>query len=39
MAIGPTLPEQLDNERYQGIVWSGVDDVIRQAFLAINLKA
>jgi hypothetical protein len=35
MAIGPTLPEHLDNERYQGIAWTGVEDVVVQAFKAI----
>lgn len=38
MALGPTLPEHLDNERYQGINWTGVEDVVRQAFNAINLR-
>jgi hypothetical protein len=36
MAIGPTLPEHLDNERYPGIVWSGIEDVVRQAFNAVK---
>jgi hypothetical protein len=32
MAIGPTLPAQLDNDRYTGIEWTGVEDVVRQAY-------
>jgi len=32
MAIGPTLPENLDNERYNGIEWTGIEDTVRQAF-------
>lgn len=32
MAIGPSLPEQLDNSRYQGIHWSGIEDVVLQAY-------
>jgi hypothetical protein len=32
MALGPTLPEHLDNERYRGIEWTGVEDIVRQAF-------
>jgi hypothetical protein len=35
MAIGPTLPEMLDNERYKGIVWTGIEDVIRQGLNAL----
>jgi hypothetical protein len=36
MAIGPTLPENLDNDRYTGIVWTGIEDVVRQAFSTSN---
>jgi hypothetical protein len=39
MAIGPTLPDRLDNERYQGIVWTGIEDVVRQAFSAAKGKS
>lgn len=31
MAIGPSLPEKLDNNRYKGINWSGIDKVVLQA--------
>jgi hypothetical protein len=34
MAIGPTLPEKLDNDRYTGIKWEGIEDVVLQAFKA-----
>jgi hypothetical protein len=37
MAIGPTLPPQLDNDRYPGIEWTGVDEIVRQAFNAANV--
>jgi hypothetical protein len=37
MAIGPTLPEHLDNERYTGISWTGIEDVVRQAFKTVNI--
>lgn len=36
MALGPTLPVHLDNERYQGIEWTGVEEIVRQAFNAVN---
>jgi hypothetical protein len=36
MALGPTLPEQLDNDKYPGIEWTGIEDVVRQAFNAIK---
>jgi hypothetical protein len=34
MAVDLTAPEHLDNDRYPGIQWSGVDDVVRKAFEA-----
>jgi hypothetical protein len=37
MAIGPTLPEHLDNERYQGIDWTGVEGVVSQTFNNANV--
>jgi hypothetical protein len=37
MALGPTLPGRLDNERYQGIEWTGVEDIVRQAFNAVKV--
>jgi dihydrodipicolinate reductase len=32
MALGVASPERLDNDRYQGIRWTGPDEVIRKAF-------
>lgn len=32
MAIGPSLPEKLDNNRYQGINWSGIDETVLMAY-------
>jgi hypothetical protein len=32
MALGVASPEQLDNDRYPGIRWTGPDEVIRRAF-------
>lgn len=32
-ALGVMSPAKLDNDRYPGIRWTGVDDVIRKAFL------
>gem|GEM_PF-641222 len=34
MALGLASPERLDNDRYQGIRWTGADEVIRKAFVA-----
>jgi uncharacterized protein YbjT (DUF2867 family) len=34
MALGLASPEHLDNDRYEGIRWTGADDVIRKAFEA-----
>jgi len=31
MALGPTLPVHLDNDRYTGIEWTGVEDTIRKS--------
>ena len=31
-ALGVMSPVRLDNERYQGIQWTGVNAVIRKAF-------
>jgi len=36
MALGAALPERLDNDRYQGIRWTGPDDVVRKAFDAAS---
>ena len=35
-ALGVMSPERLDNDRYRGIQWTGVDDVIRSAFAEAN---
>jgi len=32
MALGVASPERLDNDRYQGIRWTGPDEVVRKAF-------
>ncbi len=32
MATGLTAPEHLDNDRYPGISWTGVDGIVRKAF-------
>lgn len=32
MALGLSSPPHLDNDRYRGIQWTGVDDVVRKAF-------
>lgn len=39
MALGAALPERLDNDRYQGIRWTGPDEVIRKAFDAATTSA
>jgi hypothetical protein len=30
-ALGVMSPARLDNDRYKGIQWTGVDDVVRRA--------
>jgi hypothetical protein len=32
MALGLSSPPRLDNDRYRGIQWTGVEDVVRKAF-------
>ena len=32
MALGLTAPSRLDNDRYRGIEWTGVEGVVRKAF-------
>ena len=32
MAIGPSLPKILDNDRYDGIEWAGIEDTVLQAY-------
>lgn len=32
MALGVASPDQLDNDRYEGIRWTEPDEVVRKAF-------
>lgn len=36
MSLGTTTPDHFDNDRYPGIHWEGVEDVVRQAFDAAS---
>lgn len=38
-ALGLMSPARLDNDRYPGIHWTGVDDVVRTAFLKASGRA
>ena len=36
MAIGPSLPKVLDNDRYCGIEWTGIEDTVLQAYKKVT---
>jgi hypothetical protein len=36
MAIGPSLPKILDNDRYDDIEWTGIEDTVLQAYKKVG---